>query len=64
MVRKIKLFFLTFIEEVIPFCDKTVAKVSSEISARQSKLNKKDVQEEPQAIHETLKKNSEINCEN
>ena len=62
MVRKIKLFL--FIEEVIPFCDKTVAKVSSEISARQSKLNKKDVQEEPQAIHETLKKNSEINCEN
>ena len=62
MVRKIKLFL--FIEEVIPFYDKTVAKVSSEISARQSKLNKKDVQEEPQAIHETLKKNSEINCEN
>ena len=48
-------------EDVIVFCDKTVAKVSSEISATESELNKKLQQEERQAIHETLKKNDEIN---
>ena len=48
-------------EDVIVFCDKTAAKVSSEISATESELNKKLQQEERQAIHETLKRNDGIN---
>ena len=48
-------------EDVIVFCNKTVEKVSSEISATESELNKNLQCEERQAIHETLKENDEIN---
>ena len=48
-------------EDVIVFGDKTVAKVSSEISATESILNIKLQQNERQAIHKTLKKDDEIN---
>ena len=48
-------------EDVVVFCDKTVEKVSLEIAAAESELNKNLQQEEPQAIYETLKKNDEIN---
>ena len=39
-------------EDVIIFCDQPVEKVSSEISANESKLNKKL---QRKAIHKTLK---------
>ena len=48
-------------EDVVVFCDKTVEKVSFEIAATESELNKNLQQEEPQAIYETLKKDDEIN---
>ena len=48
-------------ENIIVFCNKTVEKVSSEISATEFELNKNLQHEERQAIHETLKNNDESN---
>ena len=42
-------------EDVIVFCFQTVEKVSSEISATESELNKKILYKEQQEIHKTLK---------
>lgn len=48
-------------EGVNAFCNKTAEKVSSEISATESKFNQNLQHEEQQAIHETLKYNDKFN---
>lgn len=54
-------FSLALMGDVIIFLNKTVEKVSLEISTTEFELNKKLQQEEPQAIHKTLKRNDESN---
>ena len=48
-------------EGVNAFCNKTAEKVSSEITATESKFNQNLQHEEQQAIHETLKYNDKFN---